>query len=134
MAARKVSLRHEVNGVTLASSDFLLLHEGRLHLPTISGYFRLALDSLRLDNVVHPTDASGLTLSVFEHGASLAVTGTPLRSKRERRATPCMHACKLRSLRFCVHLCTCTWGCRHLQASMLIYDHVLCLVEHGHTA
>lgn len=55
---------------------FFQLIDGKLHLPTIREYFKLA--NVRLNNVVYPTDADGFSFSAFVPDDHISVTGDPM--------------------------------------------------------
>ncbi|GIM08940.1 hypothetical protein Vretimale_12846 [Volvox reticuliferus] len=55
---------------------YFQLIEGKLHMPTIRDYFRLA--NVALDGVVYPTDPDGFTFSTFAPNTQARVTGDPL--------------------------------------------------------
>ncbi|GIL62405.1 hypothetical protein Vafri_16629 [Volvox africanus] len=55
---------------------YFQLIEGKLHMPTIRDYFRLA--NVALDGVVYPTDPDGFTFSTFAPSTQARVTGDPL--------------------------------------------------------
>eukprot|EP00198_Chlamydomonas_reinhardtii_P006765 XP_001696101.1 predicted protein [Chlamydomonas reinhardtii] len=57
---------------------YFQLIDGKLHLPTIRDYFKLA--NVALDGVVYPTDPDGFTFNTFEPNTTSRVTGDPLLS------------------------------------------------------
>jgi hypothetical protein len=103
----RVLVEYRDGGAT-HSAVFDLL-DGRLHLPTISKFFRLA-NNVRLDGVVHAIDASGFTFANFESVNALQVTGNAQRGGwAPPMHAPCVllhahcHSLKLPPVLHCLH-------------------------------
>ena len=51
------------------------LVEGKIHLPTLETVFDLR--NIRLDGVIYPAGAEGLTFAVFDDNVPITVSGDP---------------------------------------------------------
>ena len=60
-------------GAPIVARAFFQLIDGRLHLPTIRDYFKLI--TVRLNDVVYPTDNEGFTFGTFTPTGTIRVTG-----------------------------------------------------------